>query len=492
MLNPRAEAVFSKDSNLDVKFVATLIRRCGQRSHIMVDYLKRGFSFSRAVKNTFSIKDKKYFKIVQQYYPTDINSYCNSENDSMGRVMHILNHFRTAGAFRASTGILYVEETSEGFFSRVTGNADFACSRHVRTFRLTQKIIMDTMKNMNLDFPFTQILPLMGLPGGKEDPSIGYIFDCLSEPCGVRGDAFNIFLELGSIYNEAPNFDYFKKYYRHVALTKMHIRFRAVSLDNNNGSFIFSFCDSSSVLQVRSCLFSGRTLLKDFFVYTHVPMSVKVDQVGFLGAFSVQVSYELCASDTLNVVRLIKQKKSRYAKSVLHYFWLTCSYKVLYYDVLDENGYYNVRPKDAVRTYVQQMIMIDNLMWQMRLKIVKGMCCICLERRPQGGKFVNPTGSLECGHIVCRYCFLSAKQGDWFICPLCRKLYKLPDSFVVDHHKNSQIQDTDFCEFCGELEDDVFNSSHICTRNIKPWTKPPQVVQLLEELYKKNVGGFRL
>jgi len=114
---------------------------------------------------------------------------------------------------------------------------------------------------------------------------------------------------------------------------------------------------------------------------------------------------------------------------------LPYDYKILYYDMLGENGIFFCRPLSSTRSVIEQKRYFFSLYWSACKDFFKGECYVCCQDKV---KMVL----LNCGHSVCHRCLYQMlyENGRGCIkCPYCRRIYYFPD-IVINHYDDSPCE----------------------------------------------------
>jgi len=237
--------------------------------------------------------------------------------------------------------------------------------------------------------------------------------------------------------------------YKYFQLYKMVVRIVAISHFRDNGTIIFSlfsdYLDDVDIFYTKSVLFSGSIMICEFEVNVNDFCDVHVDNLYFLGSYSVTFLYKFLASD-VPFVRGVKTIRIKIPKSNIPSLFLPCNHKVLYYDMLEENGYHVSRPKFATRSCLQQSSLYSDFFHQVRMKelFYDDICCVCFENQTNTVRGVLPRGFLPCNHVLCIFCFFRVIQGQNLICPICRFSHRYPFGIYSDYLSRIQTLDESF------------------------------------------------
>jgi hypothetical protein len=121
---------------------------------------------------------------------------------------------------------------------------------------------------------------------------------------------------------------------------------------------------------------------------------------------------------------------------------LPYDYKILYYDMLGENGISFCRPLFGTRSIIEQKRYFLSLYWFVCKDFFKGECYVCFQDKV---KMVL----LNCGHSVCYSCLyriVHEYRSDCIKCPYCRRVFYFPD--VVYQHYDDSPSDMYNCGVC--------------------------------------------
>jgi len=118
-----------------------------------------------------------------------------------------------------------------------------------------------------------------------------------------------------------------------------------------------------------------------------------------------------------------------------------CGYKVLYYDQMDKNGYYNCREIDAVRDNCQQQAFVSSFFscYYMNEELCKS-CDGCGPYEFEDVGSWLSLGRMRCGHVVCFRCAQMCIYNNIFSCPICRLRTRFKKCYDYDYLKNNAFR----------------------------------------------------
>jgi len=282
-------------------------------------------------------------------------------------------------------------------------------------------------------------------------------------PINKRGDSTKFKFNLNPHYNVEPSMlpkmNIVSCFHKYICF-RCCVRLKAVAEDYHSTVFDVTYRDKNVIYPLSFLMEDGKLDREFEFSFRDVlegELSLSCNQ--FLGAYRIEISWDMgysaqsenCLFGNIEDFSLSKYQKKQISST--RNVFQTCSYKVLYYDMLEEKNFVIVRPKEAVRNISQQRSMYSDLFYQIQMHRVNEMCSVCY-RSPLdkegcviGEKFI---GAMQCNHPICFDCFRLIIKLDInkYFCPICRRSFWFPFGIHTDYLKRIQYDSmgSDSCE----------------------------------------------
>jgi len=240
-------------------------------------------------------------------------------------------------------------------------------------------------------------------------------------------------------------------YLENYACLRCIVKLKVIAYEAFSTVFEITYRDKEVIYPLSFSVDNGKLEEEFYFAFTGLLdegwLEMKCDR--FLGAYRIEIMWEMgyYSQGENFIVQSVKEfpmdKLYKRKISQERNMFQSCSYKVLYYDMMEERNMYLVRPRDAVRNISQQRSMYDDLFHQVRMRKVNDMCSVCYSSSLEkegcvlGEKFIGP---MQCNHPVCFDCFrkILGNSADKYSCPICRFSFCFPFKIEYDFLKNIQ------------------------------------------------------
>jgi len=234
--------------------------------------------------------------------------------------------------------------------------------------------------------------------------------------------------------------------YNNCIFQQLEINLNVLVYDYKKDDFVINIEDKKGVCSVFPVSFKRNKIINHKIKVNNFKEKnvIVVSTTSFLGSYQISYSFSLFYFNSM-----VKMKHHIVDHHIVKGFFkydhfeedMPYDYKILYYDVLGDNGIQFCRPLHSVRSIREQKRYFLSLYWYVCKDFFKGECYCCFDSEIR-------MILLTCGHSVCCRCIYRITCDhikDYIKCPFCRRSYYFPNKSSIIHVGDSQMYRCGVC-----------------------------------------------